>query len=257
MKICAISDIHGYLPDDIEPCDVVCICGDIMPLNIQRDFAESISWLAGPFQAWALNLPCKKVIMIWGNHDFIGERLYRFGNTEPSSGKTWRIGFTGYEQSCFLFKSDDIFNPKIRILCDDMLTYQVDNDSIRFYGTSWCPELSNWAFYANDENLVDNFSRIPDDVDVLLTHCPPKFAQQGVVLDKNNWNFGKDFGCEELQKKLTEFTLRDLHVLSGHIHSGCHQTETFGNIKYTNVSLKDENYKATYKPFYFEINLNR
>ena len=36
MKIIAFSDNHGYLPK-LEPCDVVCICGDIMPLEIDRN----------------------------------------------------------------------------------------------------------------------------------------------------------------------------------------------------------------------------
>ena len=41
MKICAISDIHGYLPK-MEECDVVCICGDILPLSIQHNLKASI-----------------------------------------------------------------------------------------------------------------------------------------------------------------------------------------------------------------------
>lgn len=35
IKICAISDLHGYLPK-IEPCELVLICGDIVGLHAQR-----------------------------------------------------------------------------------------------------------------------------------------------------------------------------------------------------------------------------
>ena len=35
IKICAISDLHGYLPK-IEPCELVLICGDIVSLCAQR-----------------------------------------------------------------------------------------------------------------------------------------------------------------------------------------------------------------------------
>ena len=34
IKICAISDLHGYLPE-IRPCDLVLVCGDSIPLNVQ------------------------------------------------------------------------------------------------------------------------------------------------------------------------------------------------------------------------------
>ena len=39
LKITAISDIHGDLPI-IDPCDVLCICGDIVPLEIQRNYTK-------------------------------------------------------------------------------------------------------------------------------------------------------------------------------------------------------------------------
>ena len=244
MKIVALSDLHGYLPE-VETCDVVCICGDIMPLNIQRNIFASIAWLAGPFQEWALSLPCNKVIMTWGNHDFIGERLYKYGdyiNTDPS----WSHGYDGDMQNEILFQTNSgLDNRKIVILIDETYKY----NGVNFYGTPWCPALNNWAFYGTAEELKEKFNKIPENTDVLITHCPPKFGQQGIVLQQG-WNYLKNFGSQELQDAIVnKFPNRDnkVYVLSGHIHSGNHEIETLDNINYVNVSIKDEHYKDIYK----------
>lgn len=252
MKICAISDLHGYLPDNIEKCDVICICGDIIPLNIQKNYEASLAWLSGPFQTWALNLDCKKVIFIAGNHDFIFETL-RNGEVHacgqhqvyPHS----KLYFTSSRICETLFQMDNNYDPKILYLCDNTYIYE----GVTFYGTPWCPELRNWAFYANNKQLLNEFNKIPDDVDVLITHCPPKYGLQGVVLE-TNYNYMQDFGCVELQQVIDErFLMKDMWILSGHIHSGKHDIEKMNNVKYRNCSLKDENYEVTYQPFYFEI----
>lgn len=246
MKIVAISDIHGYLPE-LPECDVVTISGDIIPLHIQRNYEESIAWLSGPFQTWALNLPCKKVIFIAGNHDFVFERLWK--NVDSSSN--WTMHRDAYQITNLLFQQDDYDN-KIVYLQDSEYKYEGKT----FYGTPWCPNLSSWAFYGNSAWLTTMFKDIPYNTDVLLTHCPPKFGKQGEVLQKNNWNFGKDFGCEELQTAIeTAFAFKEdsTWVVSGHIHSGNHKVEHNWTVKYVNVSIKNEDYEPTYNYFEFEI----
>jgi Icc-related predicted phosphoesterase len=237
-KICAISDIHGDLIK-LPECDILCICGDIVPLCFQRSIEDSRYWLNGPFQDWLLKAPCENVVLIWGNHDFIGEYFYQ-------------RSYSGSEQVGQLFDKDT--NGKIHILQDEL----VDIQGIKFYGTPWCPALRGWAFYGDSKTLLEKYSNIPYDTDVLLTHCPPKFGQQGVVL-QHNWNHLRDFGSAELQSVLEEkfkesmenSDYKKVHVLSGHIHSGNHYWENIGNVWYANVSIKDENYESIYKPQVF------
>lgn len=70
LSICALSDLHGYLVpvEDFEPCELVCICGDIVPLDIQSNSRKTKQWLKQQFKPWAESLPCNKVLFIAGNH---------------------------------------------------------------------------------------------------------------------------------------------------------------------------------------------
>lgn len=70
MNVVALSDIHGtLLPiESFKPCELVCICGDISPLNIQGAHKKMRKWLVNEFKPWCEKLPCDKVIFIAGNH---------------------------------------------------------------------------------------------------------------------------------------------------------------------------------------------
>lgn len=231
MKVVGISDIHGYLPE-LPSCDVVCISGDILPLEIQRNFKASWVWLLDDFTNWANELDCKHIVFIAGNHDFIFSECGGLGMDMRN-----------------LWKDSD----KIHYLQDT----SIEIDGKVFYGTPWIPNLSGWAFYLDSDRLTDAFNKIPD-CDVLLTHCPPRINHAGMVLQKG-YNYGRDFGCEELRLALRDKDVK--WVLSGHIHSGEHNVTYYehgcdDNIFTTNivnVSVKDEDYKVTYKQFEFEL----
>lgn len=225
LKIVAISDIHGYLPQDLPEGDILCICGDISPLNIQKNGRKMKKWLRDEFKPWANNLNYDRIIFITGNHDFVGE----------------------YNPEFML----DLFplHEKVVYLCNSEFIYEKDGIKYKFFGTPYCPDLKNWAFYGTPEELTEYFNQIPNDVDILLSHCSPNIKNYGRVLQQC-WNYGKNFGCEELRNAILE---KKPHVvLSGHIHSGFHELEEIENIKYCNVSLLDENYKLTYEPLIFE-----
>ncbi len=235
MKIVALSDLHGYLPDNIPPCDVVCICGDILPLEAQRCVVRSVSWLCLDFKPWAESLPCKNVIFIAGNHDFVFETLGPKACRRPN-------------EVMYEIFGEHIKTSKLIYLRDETVTI----DGVKFYGTPWCPVLVKWAFYKPQNELIDTFMSIPGDIDVLLTHYPPKVGDVGKVLEQDTFNYGKDFGSDELSIALANKpNIR--FVLSGHIHSGSHEINKINNTSVVNVSIKNEMYKVKYNPYEFEI----
>ena len=63
-----MSDLHGYLPE-IDKCDLVLICGDIVSLRSQRYPKSCKKWYTRVFQPWIDSLPCDKVLFISGNHE--------------------------------------------------------------------------------------------------------------------------------------------------------------------------------------------
>ena len=71
IKICAISDMHGKLDFNIKPCDILCICGDIVPLNVQTFHDGTFKWLKNTFIPWCNEQPCDKIFLIAGNHDWM------------------------------------------------------------------------------------------------------------------------------------------------------------------------------------------
>lgn len=68
MKVIAISDLHGSLVD-INPCDLLLICGDSVDLHKQRYPRDCYRWYKQKFKPWANSLPCDKVLFIAGNHE--------------------------------------------------------------------------------------------------------------------------------------------------------------------------------------------
>lgn len=159
MKIAGVSDLHGNLID-IPNCDVLCICGDVIPLMIQRNSELSHKWWIEDFCAWVNKLPCKKVIVTAGNHDIFLEKIYQ--NTE--------------EYSAFKEELSKNSENKLVLLIDEEYEYE----GIKFYGFPYTRPIpfqkGRWAFEDNCDSVDDIgvYSSLKHlDVDVLVTHDSP------------------------------------------------------------------------------------
>ena len=159
MKVCGISDLHGNLINNIPECDVLCIAGDIIPLQIQRKYFASIKWWLKDFCNWVKELPCKKVIFTAGNHDIVLERLYE-------SNMFYR----------FVVMLEQYSNNKAILLINRKYEYK----GITFYGFPYIRPIGfqegRWAFEDTYEgiNNLREYSCIRNiKADIFITHDNP------------------------------------------------------------------------------------
>jgi Icc-related predicted phosphoesterase len=121
---------------------------------------------------------------------------------------------------------------------------------LKIYGTPWVPIISyRWAFEAESDRLKQKFAAIPEGVDILLTHTPPRHDFLDVSLD-----YGIDsdkFGSSELADAI--FVKKPKMCFCGHIHSGGHEMAKLCNTEVWNVSRVNESYEIAYDPLIVEL----
>ena len=228
IKICALSDLHGHLPK-IEPCELVLIAGDIVPLNIQFDSPEATIWFLDTFAKWINSLPCNEVIMVAGNHDKLLER------------------------SSFIAHAVEIKTDfKLTYLIGTTYEYVAENlKHYKIYGSPFCHRFGSWAFMQNEEWLKDYYDNIPEDTDIILTHDTPMLGDLD-LLPPSQWNpKAIHAGGKALADAICKIKPR--YVFCGHLHTCKDKYLKLDNTEIYNVSILDNNYKEIYKPLYLDI----
>lgn len=231
MKVCAISDIHGTLlpiEDYFEPCDLVCICGDISPLDIQSNNEQMEKWMRESFKPWCESLPCDKVLFIAGNHDF-------FLNNK--NGLTHKL----FSQ-----------NEKVTYLLEESYFFEKNNKTYHIYGTPYCRMFGRWPFMRTEPDLEEKYDKIPENLDILLTHDQP--YGYGDILQQEDfvyYNGRVHVGNKVLTKYIKVKEPR--YIFTGHLHTTTHDCVMINNTKKYNVSIKDESYDPVYDPLIIDI----
>jgi Icc-related predicted phosphoesterase len=227
LRIVASSDFHGNLPGIEQSADIMLIAGDTVPLNIQFNMEKSKKWFSTVFVDWVKSLPVDKVFLVAGNHDAIFQ--------------SWsKQGIRGLET---------LSNHKLTYLHNEGINYLDQyGQTWNIFGTPYCHTLGNWPFELENTYLVDKFAKIPDKVDIIISHDPP-FALCDIDVILENHFDGKHLGNIPLRERLTQVEYKLL--VCGHIHSGDHQYNS--TCKAVNVSYLNERYVPTYQPFYYQI----
>lgn len=227
IHVCAISDLHGYLPE-IKPCELLLICGDIVPLEYQGNSNKTNKWFNKTFRDWTEQIDCKKILFIAGNHEL---------RVENHTDK-YKTLFPEHNKATYLKDSEYIYEGS-------------DGKSYSIYGTPWCQVFGNWAFMAVDSELEERYSEIPENLDILITHDAP-YGVSDVLLQKEcKWATGEHIGNVPLRNAIIQKCPK--YVFHGHLHSTSHEFELLENSKIVNCSLKDEFYNVLYKPIIIDL----
>ena len=235
MKVAVISDLHGNLPiypskywEGIEECELLLICGDILPLSIQSNMPRSRDWLIEDFKPWAASLPVEQVYFIAGNHDFWFEK------NDIEARKIFSL------------------NDKVTYMKNEYLDYYSsiqDSKTYRIFGTPYCHMFGNWAFMRGEETLAYKFSEMPDDVDILISHDAP-YGTSDICFEGFSTSKGH-IGCPELRDAIIE--KKPKYCFHGHLHSSNHGEEVLEETKVYNTSVLNESYELVYEPLIIRI----
>lgn len=231
IKVIALSDLHGVLPKIVRKVDLCLIGGDISPLTIQFNMPRMSDWIFSEFTEWIKSIPAEKVILIAGNHDAWFERAS--------------------ESQIYLLEKES----GLKYLKNESYTY-FDDDAVEWsiFGTPYCHIFGSWPFMRSEEVLAEHFSKIPDTVDIILSHDPPYgIGLTDVILKGKYASLSKDPHCGNsvLSARLhnVDFKL----MVFGHIHSGSHELTYYNKGVCANISLLDESYTEAYEPLYVEL----
>lgn len=206
-NITFISDTHGSHDDLTAKLNggfILIHAGDVSCMGHRKEIKGFIKWFSA--------LPYEHKIFIAGNHDF---------------------GFEKYDADYFKFPQG------VHYLQDSM----IEIEGLKIYGSPYSPRFYDWAFMeSRGEKIAQIWSKIPEGIDILVTHGPPRG-----VLDTNKND--EDCGCDDLLARV-EIIKPKVHVF-GHIHEGwgsMHSSQR--GITFINASNLDENYECVNEPIF-------
>ena len=209
------SDLHTTDLDTLDPKDarIVVIAGDIMGGGMDSDDAGR-EYLERKFFPWCREHADKDIVVTAGNHD-----KFLFRQWVKGKKLNW----------------------------PENVHYLVDKGEtiggLKFYGTPWCLKNRPGRFEGTEETLKEYFSKMPKNLDVLISHSPPYIP--GEKID------ARGDGLHEGSKELTEAILekKPRLVVCGHVHSGSRKPAELGESKVMNVSrVNHDRSKEAHRP---------
>jgi Icc-related predicted phosphoesterase len=208
-KIVCISDTHNLHQKIIIPeCDILIHAGDATGRGTLKEVSSFLYWFS--------QQPAKHKVFVAGNHDWLFE-------TDPFMAKD------------LVAQYSDVIH---------LENSSTEVMGLKFYGSPITPRFFDWAFNADNDDLYEAWSKIPDGLDFLITHGPPHG-----VLDITEE--GKAMGCPILANEIM-YRAKPKHHLFGHCHEGYGQQKIEG-ITYINASSCNRKYQPVNLPIILEL----
>lgn len=206
LKIVAISDIHcKWNKLKIPECDILISAGDYS--------FKGEEWAVKEYHEWLRNQNARHIISVQGNHELWVEKNFILAREIA-------------EKAC----------PGVYFIDEDI----IEIEGVKIFCSAVTPWFHNWAWNKGPKELETHWNRIPEDVDIIVTHGPPYgIGDEVVKINGDSYDPKMSVGCPSLLKRIQEVK-PDLHIC-GHIHCG-HGQRHIDGISYYNVSICDELY---------------
>jgi len=190
IRIVCISDTHTLKAVHVPDGDLLVHAGDLTNAGTPAELQAQIDWLN--------SLPHQHKVAIAGNHDtYLDPRSRR---TLPTKDQEDSIDWKGIHY---------LQHSPLR------LTFHAGARSLNLYGAPQIPACGGEEFAFQYPRGHDAWSEtISEDVDVLITHTPPK----------HHLDLPAALGCEHLLREV--WRVRPAVHVFGHVHAG--KTDTLG-----------------------------
>jgi Icc-related predicted phosphoesterase len=203
MKICALSDLHGYLNIEIPECNILILAGDI-------SWNGNYKWYSEVFCDWLTKIQKQFDIcfLVFGNHD---DNIYMDKSNED------------------IYKN---LPDNVIILNNENYEYK----GIKFFGSPNCRYIHGFRNTMSEDTLEYMYNKMDKDVDIVITHSPPYGI--GDVSKGNEIHLGSISlfkQIEEVKPKIHIFG----HVHSGNKYTRQNKTD-FYNVSILNENYKLE-----------------
>lgn len=198
VRVVCISDTHT-LTHDIPEGDILIHAGDLGNAGTVSELQAQIDWLN--------SLPHPHKIVVAGNHDTYLDPRSRRTLAEPDRNVELQWKGIHYLQHASL---------TLRIPSSPQRASQHSRRSshhrtLRIYGAPQIPSCGGPEFAFQYPRGRDAWTdTIPSDIDILVTHTPPKYHRDLPLPD--------GMGCEHLMRET--WRIRPLLHVFGHVHVG-------------------------------------